>query len=206
MLARRFLEGYMAFLKPATRSGQPRSVPSPLVLLAVVAAGLSARSALAQPFTDEYPVKAAYILNFARFVEWPQDNLPASSPITIAVVGKDPFNGSLEQVLRGRSANGHTIHLRYVRWNEALTPYQIVFISAAEEPHLPEIFRHIGNESVLTVSDIERFSRRGGIIEFSMVGNRVRFDINRSPAMAGRLTISSKLLTVARAVHEGTTP
>jgi hypothetical protein len=87
-----------------------------------------------------------------------------------------------------------------------LTPYQIVFISAAEEPHLPEILRLIGSESVLTVSDIERFSLRGGIIEFSMVGNRVRFDINRSPAIAARLNISSKLLSVARAVHEGTTP
>ncbi|HXA17394.1 MAG TPA: YfiR family protein [Thermoanaerobaculia bacterium] len=149
-------------------------------------------------------MKAAYILNFARFVEWPSDSLPASSPITIALVGNDPFNGSLEQALRGRSVNGHAIHFRYVRWNDVLTQYQIIFISAAEEPHLPEILRLIGSESVLTVSDIERFSLRGGIIEFSMVGNRVRFDINRSPAIAARLTISSKLLSVARAVHEDT--
>jgi hypothetical protein len=195
----------MAFLKRAERTGVMRGIPSPIVLLALVAAGLSARSAVAQSTPDEYQVKAAYILNFARFVEWPPDRLAASSPITIAVVGNDPFHGALEQVLLGHSANGHAIHLRYVRWNDVLTPYQIVFISAAEEPHLPEIMRLMGSESVLTVSDIERFSLRGGIIEFSMVGNRVRFDINRSPAIAARLTISSKLLSVARAVHEGET-
>ncbi len=182
-----------------------RGIPSPLVLFAVVAAGLSSRSALAQSVADEYQVKAAYILNFARFVEWPPESLPASSPITIALVGNDPFNGSLEQALRGRSVNGHAIHLKYVRWNDTLTPYQIIFISTSEEPHLKEILRLIGSESVLTVSDIDRFSLRGGVIEFSMVGNRVRFDISRSPAIAARLTISSKLLSVARAVHEGET-
>jgi hypothetical protein len=195
----------MAFLKRTARAGMIRGIPSPLVLFAVVAAGLSARSALAQSVADEYQVKAAYILNFARFVEWPPDSLPASSPITIALVGNDPFNGSLEQALRGHSVNGHAIHLRYVRWNDTLTPYQIIFISTSEEPHLTEILRLIGSESVLTVSDIDRFSLRGGVIEFSMVGNRVRFDINRRPAIAARLMISSKLLSVARAVHEGET-
>lgn len=198
----------MAVLKPAkAHPGRPVPARTALALwvLAVLATLLPASLALAQSYADEYQVKAAYILNFARFIEWPPDSLPASSPITIAIVGKDPFNGSLEQVLVGRSANGHAIHLRYVRWNEVPRPCQIVFISAAEEPHLPEILRLLGSESVLTISDIERFSLRGGIIEFSMVGNRVRFDINRSPASAARLTISSKLLSVARAVHEGQT-
>jgi hypothetical protein len=180
-----------------------RGIRSPLVLLAAIAFGLSARSATAQSAADEYQVKAAYILNFARFVEWPSNTLPASSPMTIAIVGNDPFNGSLEHVLRGSSANGHAIHLRYVHWNDILTQYQIVFISTSEEAHLPDILRFLGTESVLTVSDIDRFSLRGGVIEFSMVGNRVRFDINRNPAIAAKLTISSKLLSVARAVHEG---
>jgi hypothetical protein len=199
----------MALLKPREKGLPGRAVPArtPLALWVwvLLAALPPASRALAQNDADEYQVKAAYILNFARFVEWPPDSLSASSPITIAVVGNDPFNGALEHVLRGRSANGHAIHLRYVRWNEITTPCQIVFISAAEEPHLPEILRLIGSGSVLTVSDIERFSLRGGMIEFSMVGNRVRFDIDRSPAIAARLNISSKLLSVARAVHEGTT-
>lgn len=181
-----------------------RLVRCPLVFFVVVAACLSARNARAQSEPDEYQVKAAYLLNFARFVEWPSDVLPASSPLTIVIVGDDPFGGTLDQLLHGKSANGHPIHLRYLRWNDSLAQYQIVFISASEEWHLPEILRSVGSHSVLTVSDIDRFSLRGGIIEFRLVGNRVRFDINRTPALAGNLSISSKLLGVARAVHEDT--
>jgi hypothetical protein len=161
-------------------------------------------SAGAQPVAGEYQVKAAYLLNFARFVAWPPEVLPASAPLEFVVVGDyDPFEGALEEALRGKSANGHSILLRHQRWNEALTPYQIVFISASEEAHLPQILHNLSHRSVLTVSDIDRFALRGGVIEFRMVGNRVRFDINRTTAAAAQLSISSKLLGVARAVHEG---
>jgi hypothetical protein len=172
-------------------------------MLAAIAFGLSARSATAQSAADEYQVKAAYILNFARFVEWPSDVLPASSPITITVLGDDPFGGTLENTLLGKFANGHPLRVRYQRWNDILTQSQIIFISASEEPHLPEILRYLDHGSVLTVSDIDRFSLRGGVIEFRTIGNRVRFDINRTSALASQITISSRLLSVARVVHEG---
>jgi hypothetical protein len=174
-----------------------------LALFAVAAAGLSVGTNRAQTVADEYHVKAAYLLNFARFVEWPLDALPASSPLEIVVVGDDSFGAALEQVLRGKSANGHPIQLRHLHWNDVLTTSQIVFISASEEGHLPQILRNLGHSSVLTVSDIDRFSLRGGIIEFRTVGNRLRFDINRTSAIAAQLTISSKLLSVARAIQEG---
>ncbi len=196
----------MALLRPseeATRAFKTPVVRLPLILFAVIAAGLSARSARAQSVADEYQVKAAYLLNFARFVEWPAGALPASSPLEIGIVGSDSFGGALDEVLRGKSANGHPIQLRHLRWDDILTPYQIVFIGASEESHLPQILRLLAHSSVLTVSDIDRFSLRGGVIELRMVGNRVRFDINRSSAIAAQLNISSKLLSVARAVHEG---
>jgi YfiR/HmsC-like len=186
----------------AIRALNTQVVRFPLILIAVIAAGLSARNASAQTVADEYQVKAAYLLNFARFVEWPTDALSASSPIVIAIVGDDPFGGALEEVLREKSANGHPIQLRHLRGNDVLTGCQIVFISTSEEARLPEILRRLGHNSVLTVSDIDRFSLRGGVVEFRMVGNRVRFDINRTPAIAAQLAISSKLLSVARAVHE----
>jgi YfiR/HmsC-like len=177
----------------------------PLAFFAIVAA-VSATSARAQSVADEYQVKAAYLLNFARFVEWPADVLPVSSPLDVVLVGDDSFGGALEEVLRGKSANGHPIHLQHLRWNDVLTPYQIIFISTSEEAHLPQILRFLGHSSVLTVSDIDRFSLRGGVIEFRTVGNRVRFDINRTSALAAQLNISSKLLGVARAVQEGGAP
>ena len=195
----------MALLRASTRVEWTSRNPIagvPVLLFALVAALLSAETASGQPVADEYHVKAAYLLNFARFIEWPADALPHSSPLNIVIVGDDPFGGALEAVLRTKSANGHRIHVRRLRWNDNLTPYQIVFISASEEAHLPEILGYLGDRSVLTVSDIDRFALRGGVIEFHMVGNRVRFDINRSPANAAQLKISSKLLSVARTVHE----
>jgi hypothetical protein len=175
----------------------------PLVLLVLTAVGL-AGGANAQPVADEYHVKAAYLLNFARFVEWPPEVLLASAPLDIVVVGEDAFAGSLEELLRGKLANGHPIRLRHVRWDAILTTYQIVFISGSEEQHLPQILHFLGKSSVLTVSDIDRFSLRGGVIEFRSIGNRVRFDINRTAAQTARLNISSKLLSVARTIQEGT--
>lgn len=173
-----------------------------MLLLVVLAFCLSPGSARGQAVAKEYQVKAAYLLNFAKFVEWPAEVLPAASPLEIAIVGEDSFGGALDEILRGASANGHPIRLRYVRRDEVLSAYQIVFISASEEKHLPEILHYLGRESVLTVSDIDRFALRGGVIEFGMVGNRVRFDINRSSAAAANLTVSSKLLSVARVVRE----
>jgi hypothetical protein len=198
----------MEILRPlgrAATSGLLR-LRFPLVLVAVFTAILPARSVRAQSVADEYQVKAAYLLNFARFVEWPVDSLPATSPLEIGIVGDNPFGLALEEVLRGKSANGHPIHLRHLHWDDVLTSCQIIFISTSEERHLPDILRYLGQNSVLTVSDIDRFSLRGGVIEFRMVGNRVRFDINREPAIAARLSISSKLLSVARAIHEGSEP
>ncbi len=186
----------------AGRSDKLRLVRFPLVIVVIAMAGLRTRSVQAQT-SDEYHVKAAYILNFARFVEWPADVLPAGSPMIIGIVGDDPFGGTLDDLLRGKTANGHPILLKHFRWNDMVTGCEIVFISSSEEPHLAQFLRYLGTQSVLTISDIDRFSLRGGVIEFRMVGNRVRFDINREPAIAARLSISSKLLSVARAIHEG---
>ncbi len=158
-------------------------------------------SILAQVSASESQVKAAFVENFARFVEWPQDSLPApSSPLVIAVIGNDPIRGALDDI-RGKLANGHPIEVRHLGWDANLRGIHIVFISASEEQHLAAVLASCQKSSVLTVSDLDRFSLSGGIIEFRMVGNRVRFDINRSVASAAHLNISSKLLNVARAVH-----
>ena len=171
-------------------------------LIGVIAVLLMTPIAGGQPVASEYEVKAAYLLNFARFVEWRPEALPAGAPLQVGIVGKHAFGRALEDVLRGKFAHGHPILLRQLQWQDDLASYHIVFISASEESHLEEILARLGQKNVLTVSDIDRFSLRGGIVEFRMVGNRVRFDINRVPARSAHITISSKLLSVARAVHE----
>jgi hypothetical protein len=173
-----------------------------LCLLGVIALAIMTPLTEAQPVAGEYEVKAAYLLNFAKFVEWRPEALPADAPLQIGIVGKHAFGRALMDVLRGKFANGHPIVWRQLRWDEPLASCHIVFISASEESHLEQILMGLKQQHVLTVSDIDRFSLRGGMVEFRMVGNRVRFDIHRGPAREAHISISSKLLSVARAVHE----
>lgn len=172
-----------------------------LLIVAIAWGIVSPRRVVAQEGADEYQVKAAFLPNFARYVEWPATSLSeAGSPLIIGVVGDDPFGGVLDGVLRGTVANGHPIQLQHLHWNDSLNGCQLLFISSSEVNHLPAILQSLNGSSVLTVSDIERFSLSGGMIELRMVGSRVRFDINLTAADEAHLKVSSKLLNVARAV------
>jgi hypothetical protein len=172
------------------------------VIILVMSLGVAdARRADAQEAAGSYRVKAAFLPNFARFVEWPASSFPESdSPLIIGVVGDDPFGGILEGFLRGTLANGHPIQLQRLSWSDSMNGCHVLFISSSEVRHLPAILQGVAGTSVLTISDIERFSLNGGMIELRMVGNRVRFDINLKVADDAHLKVSSKLIGVARAV------
>jgi len=168
--------------------------------MAVVVMAFAQRAG-AQVSAGEYQVKAAFLHNFARYVEWPAGSFrTAGSPLIIGVVGEDPSGGALDDTLRGRVANRHPVQVRHLRWSDPLDGCHMIFVSSRELDHLAVILKSAGEGNVLTIADIEGFSRSGGAIEFRMVGNRVRFDINLSAAERAGLKISSKLLNVARAV------
>lgn len=145
--------------------------------------------------------KAAYLHHFAQFVEWPQSVLPAGAPIVIGLVGEDPFGRAVDEVIAGKRANGHPLTVRHLRWNESMAGCHILFISSSELEHLGAILAATRGLPVLTVSDFDRFTERGGMIELMAAEDRVRFDINTEAVAAARLRISSKLLQVARAVR-----
>lgn len=145
----------------------------------------------------EYEVKAAYLLNFARFVEWPpladrtQDEL-----LSICVLGDDPFGGALERLARGEVVDGRPIVVRRVTRNEESC--RILFVSqSGSDPF--RILRG-GNGSVLTVGEDESFLFEGGMISFAIENRRVRFDVNLKAAEQASIRISSRLLVVARKV------
>jgi hypothetical protein len=174
-------------------------------LLVVVILMAFGQRVCAQENADEYQVKSAYLYNFGRFIGWPAASFPTpSAPLVIGVIGDHPFHGGLDDVLRGKSANGHPVQVRRLRWNDPLSGCHILFISSSESEHLPYILKSLPGEGVLTVSDIDGFSLSGGMIEFRMVGSRVRFDINWAATQTARLDVSAKLLNVARAVHADT--
>src|SRR5580704_16280019 len=149
----------------------------------------------------EYEVKAVFLLNFAKFVDWPPSAFPSSdSPVTICIMGKDPFGGSIDELVRGEVANGRKLMVRRISRAPAAQTCQIVFTQQSGKESA-EILNSLG-AGVLTVGEGEDFVHEGGIITFLLENRRVRFDIDQKAAEAAELKISSRLLAVARSVQK----
>jgi uncharacterized protein DUF4154 len=153
--------------------------------------------------TTEYDLKLAFLLNFAKFVEWPSDAFPnEKAPITLCVFGTDPFGRSLDEIVQGKTANNREFAIRRTAKPEDLRGCQIIFISDAERERLAEVFESLKRSSVLLVGESDGFAPRGGCIQFYLEDNKVRFSINVDAVQRARLTVSSKLLALARIVHD----
>ena len=146
--------------------------------------------------TDE--VKAAYLFNFAKFVEWPPET---PGPLVLAVMGSDSIAEMLAQITTGKTAGGRAVSARRVTAGDDLTANHLLFIGAAEQERMPEIMGRLEGSSVLTVSDVDRFCELGGVIALTQDDKHVRFEINLAAAERSRLKVSSKLLRLARRVH-----
>lgn len=151
---------------------------------------------------NEYQVKAAYLYDFSRFVEWPsQPGNDRKDAFAICVLGKDPFGPILDAALAGEARAGQNLVARRISKLQDAIACQILFISVSEQDRLKEILTAMNKASVLTVSDIPRFSEHGGMIEFVLKGDKIRFDVNLANATDAGLTVSSDLLKVALTVR-----
>jgi hypothetical protein len=155
----------------------------------------------AQVAPSEYQVKAAYLFNFLKFVEYPEDAFSDPlAPMVIGVVGDDPFGSALPQIVIGKTVQRRDLVIRSYRDTENLRGAQILFISTSERKKVPQILSGLRGSSVLTVADMEGFLEAGGIIQFFVEHDRVRFAINVDAAARARLKMSSKLLSLAKVV------
>jgi hypothetical protein len=152
----------------------------------------------------EYEVKAAFLLNFAKFVEWPPASLPAADTLLrICITGPQSLELALQQVVQDRNINGHPLQVAQQRGLENVGGCHILFISAASEKHGVTAIRPDYGPGILTVGESEGFARSGGIINFVLEQNRVSFEINIEAANRAGVHISSKLLSLARIVLDG---
>jgi hypothetical protein len=159
-------------------------------------------TAHSQPVSDgEYSVKAAFLYNFAKFVEWPSTafNDP-DDPLVIGVLGQDPFRSALDE-LEGKSAGRRTIVVRRSKSVKELGKCHIVFVSKSVTGSVQEICQTLSKKAVLTVSDMDQFAQMGGMIGLSTVENRIRFSINLKVAQEAGLKLSSQLLKLATIVE-----
>ncbi len=148
----------------------------------------------------EYKVKAAYLYNFIKFVEWPADMLKKSdAPIVVCLFGKDPFGNHLDQLIT-RTAQGHHLTVKHIRNQDEIDGCHILFISDSERKHLAELLVESRKHSVLTVGEGPEFALQGGIIGFIVKDGKVRLEINRKAAHLANLKIRAKLLEVAKIV------
>ena len=157
-------------------------------------AALAAHSG-AQSATLEYQVKAAYLLNFLKFVEFPD----AAGPINICVAGRNPFGTLLDETVRGERIQGRPVLARVILEPEPNCHMIFVPREAATSAYL----RAARGSSTLTVGESPDFIMQGGIVNFVRQGNNIRFEIDPMAADQAKLRISSRLLQLATIVKPG---
>jgi len=172
----------------------PTDTPSVAATPATPAATLAASA-------TEYEVKAAFLYNFTRFVEWPPEALrDGDEPFVIAILGRDPFGSVLDETVAGKTVAGHRIEVRRATRVDDVRDAQMVFVSASERATAAAILKVLVRPGVLTVGDTEGFADRGGAINFTLQARKVRFEINPGSAEQAGLKMSSQLLKLATLV------
>jgi len=156
-----------------------------------LAPGLRAQSASQR----EYEIKAAYLYNFIKYVDWPS----YGDTITIGVLGGNPFGPALAP-LNGKVVKGRKVVVRELDSVRDAQKCQIIFVSSSEKQRLPEILDSLRSARVLTVGETQGFADDGGMINFIEENNKVRFEINAEAAHRTGLNISSELLKLAKLV------
>jgi hypothetical protein len=149
----------------------------------------------------EYQVKALFLFNFAKYVDWPVDTFAeAATPFVIGMIGESKIGDNLRKAVDGKNVSGRPIVVRQIEKGEDLGKCQILFVSVSEKKRAGEIANQLKGRSVLTVGESEQFTQQGGVINFTKKEGKVRLEIDLGAARQARLQISSKLLSVADSV------
>jgi len=156
--------------------------------------------------SSEYLIKAGFIYNFAKLVEWPTTAFPQpDSPFVIGILGNDPFGATLDTIVADKKIDGRGFAVKRLKWSKDskdLKGCNILFISSSEKEHLDSVVEAMKGLPILTIGDAPGFAKRGGIINFTLEDNKVRFEVNVEAAKHADLTISSRLLTLAKIVQQ----
>jgi hypothetical protein len=184
-------------------SAPGRSAYAWLTLLILVLAVWTPVHAESDAFVPkEYQIKAAFLYNIPKFVEWPATSFAtASDPIVIGIFGNSPFGDQLEIIVKDRKINGRDIVVRHITMVEDVKTLHLLFLSAADDKQFAAIKAVIQHSAVLTVGESSAFADAGGTVNFVLVGDKVRFEINMAAAELAGLKISSQLQKLATTIR-----
>lgn len=180
-----------------------------MLLPAISVAAATSAHAQDTEASSEYLIKAGYIYNFANLVQWPSASFSQpDSPIVIDILGDDHFGSTLDRALQGKKIGGHPFVIKRLRSVSELSKSvdnpkecQILYVTASALPHLSEVIQAVKGLPILTIGEMPGFARSGGIINLVLEDNRIRFEVNVQAAKDADLSISSRLLALARIVQ-----
>jgi len=162
-------------------------------LVATVAVSWPLPSA-AQELNREYPIKAAYLYNFGRYVRWPAGSFRNNGRFIVGVLGADPFGGSLSTIAANKKVDGRNMTVRRFASLDEYTPCHILFIARSIDPkEQRKAIKTLGKSPVLLVGETPGFAEWGGVINFFVQANKIRFEINRDAERRAQLHISAQL-------------
>jgi hypothetical protein len=197
--------GWLAHARSAAGSrGVSRFCRSFVALLAsALAVGAPIASAQASA-PAEYQLKAAFLFNFAKFIDWPAASFSGpEARFSICILGLDPFGRSMDDLLQGKMIADRRVSVERSKQIADVRHCQMVFVSSSEKSRVKEILEGLKGTNVLVVGETDGFAEAGGAIQFAIEDNHVRFLINTDAADRAGLKVSSSLLSLAHVVHDG---
>jgi hypothetical protein len=170
----------------------------------IVVLGTVVPCAAQEPTADEYQVKAAYMYNFAKFVDWPAQTFDSPvQPILFCVLGSTPLSPALRDALAGKVVDRRPLIFRTLTDSKQAGKCQVLFVSSTDTKHLRQTLDAVKSLNVLTVGEVENFTNEGGIVRFVLEAGRVRLEFNVDAAADANLHVSSKLLSLGKVVRRG---
>ncbi len=179
-----------------------RVITSLIIIFVCYGIFCCASSTYANPKNKEYHIKAAFLLNFVKFMEWPShDPSDTSSFINICILGDDPFDEALNTI-EDKIVKEKKLVIKRSLKIEDIKDCQILFICTSEKKKLSEILTKIKDLPILTVAETKNFCQSGGVLNFIIVKGKIHFEINVDAAKRSGLKISSKLLKLSKIIKE----
>lgn len=184
-------------------SNRPGLMTAAVAALAAFVMAFAAPAAAQDQPAQEYEIKAAFLYNFTKFVEWPPEAFSDdSAPMVIAVLGPDPFGSMLDEIVADKHAGGRPLVIRRFERSSELTACHVVFVSSRTADEFSRQVRTPARRHMLTVGETDGFAETGGVVQFVTEKRKVRFRINPAAANKAGLKVSSRLLNLAEVVGQ----
>jgi uncharacterized protein DUF4154 len=183
-----------------------RSRARRFVAAALTAVGLTGGSWVGAQSLAAPELKAAFLFNFAQFMEWPAETVPAGTTVALCIVNDDAVADALEQTVKGRTVEGHSLSVKRLKAGAPLPPCHVLYVAGSDLKRSLDAIETVKGVFVLTVSDAARFAETGGMVELFVEGDRMRFAVNVDALQRAGVRLSSRVLGLAKIVKDAKLP